>query len=295
MAHEVWQALCSDGPFGNVTKEEFVMLLRQMGGKELIEQAPSGLLLLGEEGERLQSRRDFYAVFYTPEEYSLISPEGPLGTLPIRFPLIPGQHLIFGGTRWLIANVDEHRKIAMLHPSPAGKVPKFSGSGWLVGDEVRKRMVGVLMGKDMPAYLDPTAQCLLRGAREAFDEAGLGSTNLITWENGTCLFCWRGDRVRLTLKALLNKVGLPTTALGVAISAACPRQDLIDALTSVCTEPAPSTVELASEVPNKESAKYDSYLGDEILSLDYANRVFRPQEAIEYASQLLPVRGQKSA
>ncbi|MFC2094956.1 DEAD/DEAH box helicase [Candidatus Bipolaricaulota bacterium] len=295
VAHLAWKTLCSDGPFGNVTKEEFVMLLRQMGAQKLIEQAPSGLLILGEEGERLQSRRDFYAVFYTPEEYSLISPEGPLGTLPIRFPLIPGHHLIFGGTRWLIANVDEHRRVVMLHPSPAGKVPKFAGSGWLVGDEVRKRMVRVLLGKDMPAYLDPTAQHLLRGAREAFDEAGLASADIITWEGHTCLFCWRGDRIRLTLRALLSRTGLRLTALGVAMSTASSKQDLINALASISTGTAPSAVELASEVPNKEFAKYDSYLGDEILSIDYANRVFRLQEAIEYGSQLLSLRGQQGA
>jgi ATP-dependent helicase Lhr and Lhr-like helicase len=287
VAHEAWKTLCSDGPFVNVTKEEFVMLLRQMGAQKLIEQAPSGLLILGEEGERLQSRRDFYAVFYTPEEYSLISPEGPLGTLPIRFPLIPGHHLIFGGTRWLIANVDEHRRVVMLHPSPAGKVPKFAGSGWLVGDEVRKRMLRVLLGKDMPAFLDPTAQRLLRGAREAFDEAGLAIANIITWEGRTCLFCWRGDRIRLTLRALLSQTGLRLTALGVALSTASSKQDLINALASISTGTAPSAVGLASEVPNKEFAKYDSYLGDEILSIDYANRVFRLQEAIEYGSQLL--------
>ena len=291
VAREAWTALCSDGPFRNVTKDEFVMLLRQMGEKKLIEQAPSGLLLLGEEGERLQSRRDFYTVFHTPEEYSLMSPEGPLGTLPIRFPLIPGHHLIFGGTRWLITNVDEHRRVVTLHPSPAGRVPKFAGSGWLIGDEVRKRMAQILTADSIPAYLDATAQHLLRSAREAFRGAGLASTNIVTWEDRTCLFCWRGDRIRLTLEALLNKVSLPTTALAVALSTPSPKQDLISALGSVCTEPAPSAVELASEVPNKEFAKYDSYLGNELLSIDYANRVFRMPEAIAFASQLTSLRG----
>ncbi|MFC2108510.1 DEAD/DEAH box helicase [Candidatus Bipolaricaulota bacterium] len=287
LASEAWKALCSDGPFGNVTKEEFVMLLRQMGEKRLIEQAPSGLLLLGEEGERLQSRRDFYAVFYTPEEYSLISPEGPLGKLPIRFPLIPGHHLIFGGARWLIANVDEHRRVVMLHPSPAGKVPKFAGSGWLVGDEIRKRMARILVGHEVPAYLDPTAKELLTYARKAFGESGLAHTSVVIWDGEACLFCWRGDSIRLTLKALLSKVGLPTVALGVAISAACSKQELISALTSVCAGPAPSTAELASEIPNKESAKYDSYLGDELLSVDYACRVFELEETIAYAQELV--------
>lgn len=286
-AREAWRIHCVNGPFGNVHKEEFVMLLRQMGEKKLIEQAPSGLLLLGEEGERLQSRRDFYAVFYTPEEYSLITPEGPLGTLPIRFPLIPGHHLIFGGTRWLVANVDEHRRVVMLHPSPAGKVPKFAGSGWLVGDEIRKRMAQILVGHEIPAYLDPTAQELLTYARKAFGESALAHTNVVMWDGKACLFCWRGDSIRLTLKALLSKVGLPTVALGVAISAACSKQELISALTSVCAGPAPSTVELASEIPNKESAKYDSYLGDELLSVDYAYRVFELEETIAYAQELV--------
>jgi len=287
LAKDIWSLLCSNGPFRNISRHEFALLLRQMGVRELIEQAPGGLLLLGREGERLQRQKDFYAVFHTPEEYTLLSPEGPLGALPIRFPLIPGEHMIFGGTRWLIFCVDELKRVAVLHPSPAGRVPKFAGSGWLAGDEVRRRMKSVLLGEASPAYLDPTARELLNDARTAFREFGLHHSDFIRWNGKMNLFCWRGDRIRLTLKALLGRAGLDTTALGVALSADCSRGELMKSLLQVASSPAPIGELLAAQVPNKEGAKYDAYLGDDLLSVDYASRVFEVQKTVSYASRIL--------
>jgi len=294
-AKEIWTVLCSAGPFRNVSQDLLVALLRQMGAGELIEQAPSGILLLGRQGERLQSGRDFYAVFFTPDEFTLISPAGSLGSLPIRYPLIPGQHLIFGGTRWLVESVDLHRRVVMLHPSPAGKVPKFAGGGWLVGDEVRKRMRQVLLGEDVPRYLDACARQLLSSGRRAFQDAGLHEASLIEWGGDTCLFCWRGDRIRFTLKALLSGEGLQSDAMAVALNCrGSSKIDLIGALEAISSKSAPNVLELASKVSNKENAKYDGFLGKELLDAEYASRVFEIEGAKQEAGKHVRSESERS-
>jgi len=286
-AADAWRTLCEGGPFESVTQTLFVALLRQMGAQELIEQARDGTLLLGAEGERLQKRRDFFAVFHTPDEFTLIGPDGPLGTLPIAYPLTTGQFMVFGGRRWLILDVDSRRRVVSLTPSPAGKVPQFVGSGWLVDGEVRRTMRAVLARRDGFAYLNNTGTHLLRGAQEQFSRAGLADSCLVDYGGDSYLFCWTGDVVRYTLKALLNHVGCSIDALSVALRCHGTSLDAfrrkLEAATALDCDP----IQLASHVRNRENAKYDQYLGDTLMAADYASRMIRIEEAQGFARQVL--------
>jgi len=286
-AAESWRVLCQTGPFANVEKDLFITLLRQMGAMNLIEQAPNGTLLLGPEGERIQRQRGFYAIFHTPEEYTLIAPDGPLGSLPISHPLIPGNHMIFGGQRWLIRDVDSRRRVVALVPSPAGKPPRFAGSGWLVGREVRRRMRSVLNCHEARAYLDGTAKYFLEAARRTFTDLGLSNRSLIQYGGDSYLFCWTSDLVRHTLRALLASVSCEVDVLAVALR--CPGlpprsfvAKLRDALHSDH-----DPVLLASKVRNRETEKYDEYLGDNLTAIEYASRMIRIQETREYIEEII--------
>ena len=284
---EAWSILCQTGPFANVHKSVFISLLRQMGNRELIEQAPDGSLLLGLEGERLQSRRDFYAVFHTPAEYTLLAPNGPLGSLPISYPLTPGHYMIFGGRRWLIQTVDTLRRVVTLVPSPVGKPPRFAGSGWLVGDEVRKRMHEVLRGTMEPVYIDKTAAQLFRDASTAFEEAGLSKTSLVQRNGDSFLFCWRSDAIRYTLKGLLACVGCTVDALAVALR--CPRTplDVFELKLHEAGDIVCDPEELAAHVKNRESAKFDEYLGNNLVVCDYASRMIRIEDTQSFVKEIL--------
>lgn len=286
-ASELWRILCDTGPFENVEKDIFIALLRQMGARNLIEQAPNGTLLLGSEGERIQRQRGFYAIFHTPEEYTLMAPDGPLGSLPISHPLIPGNHMIFGGQRWLIRDVDSQRRVVTLVPSPAGKPPRFAGSGWLVGREVRERMRSALASSESRAYLDRTAEYFLRAAQRTFADLGLAQTSLIQYGGDSYLFCWTSDLIRHTLRAMLEATSCQVDLLAVALR--CPRMPpssfaakLRDALT--CDH---DPVALAFQVRNRETEKYDEYLGDELTAIDYASRMIRIQETKDYVEEVL--------
>ena len=59
--------LCREGPFRKATTDVFADVLRAIGHPEtgLIEQAASGLLLLGPTGEKLVEHYSLYAVFHS--------------------------------------------------------------------------------------------------------------------------------------------------------------------------------------------------------------------------------------
>jgi len=286
-ASESWRVLCNTGPFGNVEKDIFIALLHQMGKRNLVEQAPNGTLLLGSEGERLHRQRGFYAIFHTPEEYVLMAPDGPLGSLPISHPLIPGNHMIFGGQRWLIRDVDNVRRVVTLVPSPAGKPPRFAGSGWLVGREVRERMRSALSSKESRAYLDGTAEFFLRAAQGTFADLGLAQANVIEHGGDSYLFCWTSDLIRHTLRAMLGTVACHVDLQAVALR--CPgmsprafEEKLREVLASDH-----DAVALAFQVGNRETEKYDEYLGDELTAIDYASRMIRIQDTRSYIEGVL--------
>src|ERR1017187_10951064 len=115
-------------------------------------------LLLDEAGERIVGHYSFYSAFATPEEYRIVAAGKTLGTLPIDRPLQENSALIFAGRRWRVVMIAERRKVIEVQPSPGGRVPEFNGDRGDVHDRIRGEMRTVLMGNDMPPYLDATAR-----------------------------------------------------------------------------------------------------------------------------------------
>ena len=171
----LYKTLCIKGPFRNVNSNIFQSLLRDLGRPEtaLIEQAPDGLLLLGEAGERIVAHYSFYAAFQTPEEYRLVAKGRDIGTLPVENLLMPGMTIIFSGRRWKIKSIDDTAKIIDLAPSTDGTPPNFGGEGGAVHHEVRKRMRSIIEDKSVPRYLDGVALQELQQARKEYKRLNL--------------------------------------------------------------------------------------------------------------------------
>ena len=149
-ATDLHRLLCGPGPFHLVTVPLFVRLLRAMAAKDLLTQSTDGLLLHGTAGERLVNHYSFYAAFATPEEWRLIAGGRNLGTLPITEPLAEGGLLIFGGTRWKIARIDERVHVVELVHAGGGIIPHFGVTGALVATRIRREMISIYQGTDLP-------------------------------------------------------------------------------------------------------------------------------------------------
>src|SRR5690606_38564056 len=173
--------LCVAGPFRQVSPALFADVLRSIGasGTDLIEQAGSGLLLLGRAGEAIVEHYGFYAVFPTPEEYRLIAGGQQLGTIPLDNILAPGMMLIFSGRRWTVREVDSRDRVILVAPAKGGIPPMFGGDPGIIHDRVIEKMAEIFQRQDVPLYLDRTAAELLEEARRNHRAIGLDSSPIV--------------------------------------------------------------------------------------------------------------------
>lgn len=273
LPQDAYQALCAQGPFQHVGPGLFKTLLHDLGQADFIRQEKDGLLLHGEEGERIANHYTFYAAFHAPEEYRLVTTGHTLGSLPLAHPLAPGSLMIFAGRRWRIAAVDPRAKVIELAPAGGGNAPAFTGVAADVHDRIRTEMRLVYESDTVPVYLDSGAQRLLAEGRDAYRRLNLARTPLVDWGNDTLLIPLRGDTLMNTLALALHQRGISAARQGaVLILADTAPRHAIDALTALAAEPPPAPESLAALVPDQVIEKYDGVLGEELRTLAYAAR-----------------------
>ena len=283
-APRLYALLCRNAPFANVDTASFAQFLKDLHAHELVQQMPDGVLLVGLVGERLINNYTFYAAFNTPEEYRLISDGKTLGTLPIENPLLPDAYLVYAGRRWKVVTVDEMQKVAHLTPASGGRPPAFGGHGVWVEAPVRAAMRLVYESDSVPVYLDSTAKALLTEGRETFAQLNLSSARIVSDAGSSLLFLWTSDRIAETIKLALYAQDLKAMGDGICLSIdqASP-QDVRDGLSNLLRHGFPTALGLASQVPNKATEKHDLYIGEALLTREYAARFLD----VEGAAQVL--------
>jgi ATP-dependent Lhr-like helicase len=271
-AREAWSLLAQQGPFREVTADDFGSLLRSLARHDLIVQDHDGTIVLGLSGERLVNHYEFYAAFTSSEEYRLVTRGKTLGTLPIAMPLVIGQLMIFAGRRWRVLQVDDERKVVELVAAPGGKAPSFAGGAAApVHDRVRQKMRSLLQSDEVPRYLNDGAERLLAEARASYDELALDRRSIIEHGDDTIVFPWAGDRAMGTMLLLLISKRLDAMLDGVALTVRGAGADSVRAtLTDVCDGPAVNPLDLARVASNREREKHHRFLSDALLTRDYA-------------------------
>ncbi len=290
-ARQGWNRLVDSGVFTGIDEALYLEVLRRMGHPEakLVEQAPDGTLLPGEEGERVINDRGFYAVFMTPDEFKVITDRGKnLGSLPVDNPVMPEQLIIFAGRRWRVLEINGHRKEILVTAAHGGKPPAFGGDGLPPADEVVAEMRRVYEGIAVPSFLDEVTVGLLTEARETFDRLGLRYHRLRRHEDEFILFPWIGHRAQMALILALRTHRVSATSRGIGVVVKAQDQHALDAaLRALANGPAPDAVALARKVPDMKRAKYDPYLGDDLLARCYASERIDAARVPAIAAELL--------
>jgi len=286
---QAWKALCSAGPFGGTDQGRFGALLRAMGAADLIVQAPDGLLLLGELGERLANHYSFFAVFHSPEEYRVQWGSKALGTLPVAFALTVGAMLIFAGRRWRIDSFDAAAKTIMVSPSAGGVPPEFRGAGaGHTHHRVRAEMLRLYESVGVPVFLDAGARELLAEGRSQYLRYGLDSSQILRSGTGTLLFPWSSDAAHQALTLVLRSRGLDASFTGVTVqvSGTLPVEVVTELEAALGSWP-DDGAELTRLVKNLCREKYDDFLSEELLRDEYAVRWLDLERAHECAKAIL--------
>ncbi|PHZ22183.1 DEAD/DEAH box helicase [Yersinia massiliensis] len=282
-ADQLWSQLCQTGPFRNVELTDFKSLLKHMGACGLLTQLASGEMVIGAEGEKLTNHYTFYAVFNTPEEFRIVTGSRTLGTVPIDSPLLPEQHIIFGGRRWKVTEIEVEKKVIYVEATKGGQPPKFSGGGMSVHDVVRQEMLAIYrendyriaVGNQRVDYADAAARNLFAEGRDNFQRFNLQNTHFIGSGQHCYVLPWMGDKVVNTMTALLLRSGFKANSYAGVIEVGDSNAASVQqALKEILLSGLPSEFELAADVPDKYLDKYDEYLPESLLAKGYGAKAF---------------------
>lgn len=285
-AQALYSALVVRGAFRWSDQSTFLSVLRSMGSRDLIEQAPDGTLILGLRGEAIVRHYDFYTAFQTPVEYAVIHDGRLIGQLPATAIPRVGQSFLLGARRWKVLSVDEHRRDILVERSRGRKSPNFTSGFGEVHAKVRRKMREIVVGSSEIPYLNQQASEWLAESRHAAKCAGLCSQDLFEDANGGCVwFTWTGSRAQNALMLMMSLRGLAPEDLSIAISYRESPGQVLDCLRGLLKE-LPTSIELAAAMPVKLLRKFDEYLDDELLVRSLAASAIDVPEAARVAHKL---------
>ncbi|WP_416262290.1 DEAD/DEAH box helicase [Gibbsiella quercinecans] len=282
-ADQLWSQLCQTGPFRNIDLTDFKTLLRHMGAYGLLTQLASGEMVIGAEGEKLTNHYTFYAVFNTPEEFRIVTGSRTLGTVPVDSPLLPDQHIIFGGRRWKVTEIEVEKKVIYVEATKGGQPPQFSGGGMSVHDVVRQEMLAIYrendyriaIGSNRVDYADATARSLFAEGSDNFKRFNLQNSHFISDGQRSYVLPWMGDKVVNTITALLMRSSFKASSFaGVIEIEHASLSSVQHALKEMQLSGLPSASELAADVPEKYLDKYDDYLPESLLTKGYGAKAY---------------------
>lgn len=282
-ADQLWLQLCQTGPFLNIDLTDFIGLLRHMGAYGLLTQLDSGEMIIGAEGEKLTNHYTFYAVFNTPEEFRIVTGNRTLGTVPVDSPLLPDQHIIFGGRRWKVTEIEVEKKVIYVEATKGGQPPQFSGGGMSVHDVVRQEMLAIYrendyriaIGSKRVDYADATARSLFAEGCDNFKRYNLQNSHFISDGQRSYVLPWMGDKVVNTITALLTRSSFKASSFaGVIETEGASVYSVQRALKEILLSGLPSESELAADVPEKYLDKYDDYLPESLLAKGYGAKAY---------------------
>ncbi len=274
--------IISYGPLAVLTQADYAGLLRSMASAKLIEQASDGTIMLGEEGERLTTRYDFFAIFDTDEEWRLVASGRPLGTVPLNNAVAIGSLIIFAGQRWRVVAVDERAKVLEVVVHRSAIPPQFEPVEWEGLHEVFvKEIKAVYESNDSPAYLNETAQSLLSQGRATYRALDLTHQRIVEFKRDTHLFLWEGAEVCDLMKIALIAAGVSVEGAsdGILTVLETDAATVRGLLRQLANNP-PTVHTLAECLENLRAAKFDEFVPEDLLRSLWSRRVEK------YASRL---------
>lgn len=286
-AASTYATLCKRGPWRNITPDLFGRVLRGLGQNQVIQQLPSGELIIDRVGEGIVSSHTFFTAFEVPEEYRLVANGRNLGSLPVTTPYVVGQLLLFGGRRWSVENIDVQAKIMTLARAKSGQAPTFGGEPAPVHQKIRQRMLSIYQHDDVPRYCDPVTTELLTRARQYFRERSVASTPFIQDSGHLYWFIWGSDRVLDTIKIATALNGYPADKMGpcVVIQYAGEPEQLVDLVRDYLSGRSPA--ELGNEIEAQPLGKFDEHLSEDVIKEAFVTEKLDIEGALEYLASLV--------
>ena len=200
-------------PFSSIRPERLQELIDTMLSRDILYEA-DGLLSLGQRGEKLYGRRNFfelYAVFTAPPVMRVQHGRSDVGYIQALFVSMHDRNagpLCFrlAGRAWEVGQIDWAKGVLHVRPADRGRVPSWLGLPGMLSKKLCQAMKDVLLREaGEPAWLARQAEVELRGLRQSYaDVLDDGTAPLEEHPDGVTWHTFAGGAVNRLLSAGLE-------------------------------------------------------------------------------------------
>ena len=289
-ADSLFDRLCRSGPFSKVDPDLFADLLRSMGSDQamLLEQAPDGVLLLGERGEKLVGGHEFFTVFDTGDTFRVTHKGNDLGRIARAAVAASDGSIVLAGRSWKIRSVDQNaRTIDVVPGGNAARAPMFGQGERRIDGKIVAAMQGLYESADIPAFLDERAKELLAEARQAYRHSGIEHEPIVKSGNGVLVIPWAGTDELRTLASALRVHGLAARVDdSVCRVTKATYDDVIGVLEKILDD-TPDPLDLMAEGKQSFAGDLESHLADDSVLRAVAEERFDVAALLRSCKQLL--------
>ncbi|MBW8687034.1 DEAD/DEAH box helicase [Chitinophaga rhizophila] len=204
------QKLHNNAVFTAFTGAELDFLLDDMIKRDFIEDLRRELIV-GVEGEKLTSSRDFYSMFASPVMLKVIHAGNTIGELEVDPAIVIGDNVLLAARIWKITDIDFNTKKVYVTPANDGKKPKFSSGTGDVHPRIRNKMLEILATEFTSDEADSSAIESINEVRSMFREFRLNGQSavrpVIVKSDTIDIYTFTGTKINRTLHFLIQTLG----------------------------------------------------------------------------------------
>ncbi|OIP37519.1 MAG: DEAD/DEAH box helicase [Deltaproteobacteria bacterium CG2_30_63_29] len=212
-AEDAWAHLSLVHDFRGIRRVEYDRLLNWMlrdGALRLV----SGRLVLGPKAEKRFGRKNFmelFAVFSSPQTYTVLKAGQPLGTLSQGFVdrLVEGvSAFLLGGRAWAVLRVQHSDRTVLVEAAPRGRQPTWGGFlPQFLGFDLCQQIRSTLLSDVVFPYLEPAAAAVLAEQRATLHDILAAQAGVEVCDDELRWWTFAGGRINATLRYALEAVG----------------------------------------------------------------------------------------
>ncbi|WWS87421.1 DEAD/DEAH box helicase [Sporosarcina psychrophila] len=169
--------------FHNMQREKVEQIILHMLENNHLEKIKGrNELIVGIEGERILRSKEFYAVFMSPEVYTVLEGVKNIGTLDKTGLSEVGDHIILAGRLWKINTIDFKKNKIYVTKAVNGKPPLYLGGPSDIHNRIGEKMIEILCSNQQFDYFNDTAKYTLQDMRKPYHDYSVKPNERILWK-----------------------------------------------------------------------------------------------------------------
>ncbi len=211
---ELIKQLKENAAFRGIDLSEIEEILDYLIGIDFLEKIQQEVII-GVDGEMVVNSREFYSVFKTEENFKVVNAGNTIGEIPFSPQIIEDENILLSAKIWKIKHVDLKSKKIDVIPTKDGKKPMFFGTGAVVHQKIREKMMEVLYSNTEYDFLNKPSYDEIEMMRKEFKIFNILDIQterpLLTSEKHLQLYTFTGTRINRTIQLLLNIAEIKNT------------------------------------------------------------------------------------